>query len=1258
MKPIFHIIFRVAFSLFVVLLMTSFCFRACAQNSRGTILGHVTDSSGGAMVGAKVTARNISTGVSNEFSTNSVGDYVFVNMLPGSYELTVESKGFKTEHISGLILEVDQTLREDMVLNVGSVSETVEVIVTPTQMVQTDNTTLGNVLDQKTIEELPSTGRDITNFLELSAGAANLSGGNQLAWAQHGLNNNFAEVSLNGARPESTSFVLDGVTDTDAFFGGMANVPTEFSVQEVKIQTGLYSSEYGQGSGQVNVAIKSGTNSWHGQAYEFIQNDALQPRNPLTKESNALNNTNFPLRTPFKQNQFGGTLGGPVTIPLLYHGQNKTFWFFAYDGGRQSKSSGVSSSAQIPSAAERSGDFSDWPYPIYDPATTGTAPVVPCVINPTTKQPDPTIPCNPLGRQAFPGNKIPSNRIDAMGQKLVNLYPAPNLSSCSNFLTNTSCHNYSIPLHQSINTDNETMRVDENLRQNDRLYFTGHIRREDSPNPSILPYTGSTTFTHGEIFGLNWEHSFTANMINTATIGYNHQFFNSSPQTAYGVNLQQQLGFHNSPTLPALFGIAPINLGDGYQTIGNGNYGLSDKHSSLQFVDNLKWIQGRHTLTFGFDIRRLREYEADNYLGIGNLNFNGGYTASNNQMAGSPGPNAGNAVADLLLGDAISVGGPAPLGVDLLHVYGINWNFFAQDDIRITPKLTVNLGLRYEIPPNYHTSDKSGWNFDPANGGSLIWANQSFVNGVKQAAQAQGLTPYAPFLNCCVSDTLIPIDKKDFAPRIGIAWRPLAGDRFVVRAGYGIFYDTYMRYYDLVQNFDTNALQTAFPSASYVSGTGAENVSPEPALGQLWLPPISSAQFFSTSQPWNSNAFSSPILNQVLWPYNHNPYNQQWTLDTQFALRPTLLLDIGYVGSHGLRSPTYLLFNAATQPKIAGDYCNYLFDISQGVGQTSTGIPVGKPGAGVVCSTVDMGGVYHIADPNFQPIDTRVPYPNLPSVMYANANVLGSNYNALQVQVRQRFTHGLTYLVSYTWSRSFDELSGIGNVTGNGGFTQDPHNIKEDYGPSSFDQPNRLTASGLWELPVGKGKRLSLGPGNWVLGGWQISGIYTLTSGRTFTVYGYNGGGSGNPYGFDQVGAYGGWSSRYRANISGSATSGFAQSPSEWFNTSVFSAPQVGTYGNSGKGMLRGPYFEDLDLAFAKGFQITERHKLQFRAELFNVGSNWHSKNDFYASNLIPGNNVGGCNFGALAGIGCDSISAGAHLWTPRVLQFSLVYSF
>ena len=259
---------------------------AYSQNSQGTILGHVQDSSGAAVAGANITATNVNTNVIHQFATNSSGDYVFVNMIPGAYQVKVERDGFKTEVSGNLILEVDQTLRLDFTLQVGTMKETI-MVVADAQMVQADNTTTGNVLDQKAIEELPSSGRDFNNLLGLVAGASNLSGGAQNnGWVNHGLNNTFTETSLNGNRPDSISFMVDGVTDTDNMFSSAAAIPPESAIQEFKVQTGLYSAEYGQGAGQVNVAIKSGTNDWHGQGYDYIQNDMFNPSNPLQAEQN------------------------------------------------------------------------------------------------------------------------------------------------------------------------------------------------------------------------------------------------------------------------------------------------------------------------------------------------------------------------------------------------------------------------------------------------------------------------------------------------------------------------------------------------------------------------------------------------------------------------------------------------------------------------------------------------------------------------------------------------------------------------------------------------------------------------------------------------------------------------------------------------------------------------------------------------------------------------------------------------------------
>jgi hypothetical protein len=1169
---------------------------AKAQNSRGTILGHVQDSSTAPVAGVKVTARNVDTGVQNKFTTAAAGDFVFVNLVPGTYSVTIEKDGFKSETSSGLILEVDQTLRQDFSLQVGSVKDQITVSA-DTQLVQTDNTTTGNVLDERFIDELPSNGRDFTNLLNLSAGATNLSGGIQATgFVLHGLSG-FTEVSLNGARPDSISYLVDGVTDNDSFFSGASNVPTEFSLQEVKIQSGLYSAEYGQGSATVNVAIKSGTNQWHGQAYDFIQNDALQPKSPLQKELNILQNTNQPLKLPFKQNQFGGTLGGPATIPLLYHGQNKTFWFFAYDGGRRRTSSGTSNAIQIPTLSERGGDFSDWPFPIYDPATRGTQPVTAA---------------NPLGESAFQGNRIPSGRINTIGQRIANLYPKPNIN-CT-----FPCNNFVLPVVNSITTNNETFRVDQNFGQKDRIYFTGHIRREDQPNPSQLPFTGSIALTNSSLFGWNWEHTFGSNTVNTARFGINREHYSSNSVTAFGPNLSTQLGFQNTSTNPAAFGIPSVNFGQGYQSIGSGGAGqfTATSHQVFQWVDNLKLVRGRHTITAGVDIRLNRDFESDNFNGTGQLTFNGDYTAATPTSGGLPaGPNAGNGVADLLLGYPISVSPPPPLGTDLLHVTGTNYNLFVQDDFRVTARLTINIGLRYEIPPDYHSTEGGGWTLDPLNGGSLIWTNRAFVNSVTTPQTNPNL------LNCCAPNTLVPIDKKDFAPRIGVAWRPFDTNRFVVRAGYGIFYDTYNRYYDLIQNFNNPQTLSLIANSNLPAASGFETASPL-ALNTLFLPPVTTSQFFTIKSYDSPGLLASGILNQVEYPFNHNPYNQQWTLDTQYAIRQNLLLDIGYVGSHDLRLPTQLLLNAARLPAVPSDPCNQVpyFDRSQ---------------ATAAC----------LADPNFSAVDQRVPFPGLPSVVYANANVLSATYNALQAQLRQRFSHGLTYQVFYTYSKALDESSGVNNIGGGNllGLIQDPHNVRADKGPASFDQTHRLVGSGFWELPVGKGKRWSAGPANWVVGGWHIGGVYTLTSGRTYTVYPFG------PFGsFDEAGSN--LPGRYRANLVGNPNSGFTRGYSEYFNTSAFAAPAPGTYGDEGKGILRGPYVENLDLSFEKKFPIRgERQNLQYRLEIFNVGSNWHSVA------RIPDNNFTDNNFGFL---GPNNGAGSLNLYTPRVLQMSLVYSF
>jgi Carboxypeptidase regulatory-like domain len=1156
-----------------------------AQNATGTVLGHVTDSTGAVIPDATVTLTNSNTGVTRQFKTNGTGDFVFVDQNPGPYSLSVQAAGFENETTGNLQLEVEQTLRQNFSLKVGSQTQQV-VVAANAQILQTDNETTGQVISGELISKLPLNGRDFTNLLQIGVGTTITPGGIQnTGFVLHGLNPAFEEVSINGARADSISYNVDGVTDTDFFFSAPTNIPGELAIEEFKTQNGLYGAEFGQGSAQVNVAIKSGTNSLHGAAYDFLQSSVFLPANEQQQVLNQLSGTNLRAKLPYTQNQFGATIGGPAFIPHLYDGKNRTFWFFSYDGGRNHQEQSPTQ-LDAPSALQRQGNFGDWPFPIYDPLTSGSVPATAT---------------NPSGRTQFKNNIIPTNRFDPRASALLTYFNQPNVASCTDLTT--GCSNFAGSTDTSINTNTETFRVDQNFHDYDHVYFTGIFSEENKLTPSVVAGQGNVSFFRSRLFGLTWQHTFSSNSINQATLGYNRQHFYTGTDTAGGPNLAANAGFSNVPNIPAYYDLPSINFSTVYHSLG-GDSPYEQWDNVYQGVDTVTLIRGRHTLSFGIDFRRTNLKDRDSYGAQGSLNFTGQYTASDPSDAGQiSGPNAayaGNPFADFLLGDVQGAGGPPPLGSDSYGLWGNNWNLFFQDDFRVTPYLTINAGLRWERPDSFHSVDNSGYAFNPANGGSLVWANRNFVTPILAA----GGNPN--YLGCCTSNELVPIDNKDFAPRIGFAFRPPSSDKLVIRGGYGIFYDTYNRYYDGTQ-FDEDALYNT-TAAPYPNTTGLEPVSPI-LLSQLWATPLTADQGFS--QP----AYSAPF-GQVYWPYNHNPYTQQFTLDTQYAITPTLLAEVGYVGTLGRRQPTQLLFNVANLPTVAGDPCNSILDASQ---------------APSSC----------LSDPNFQPIDTREDYPNLPSTLYANANVLNSSYNSLQAQFIQRPWHGLQYHLNYTYSATLDESSGINNVRGEGGgLIQDPHHPGGDYGPAASDQRHRFVATYSYELPFGHGNSHSLK--NLLIGGWTTSGIYQLASGFPFSVYG------GVPT--DQT-ADGYWQSRYRANYAPTSTAGFHSTLTQFFNTAAFSTPQLGRYGNSGKGLERTSYFTNFDASAGKVIGITDRQQLQIRVEAFNLTSTWHANTGL----LFPDSTVTDSNFGSLYS---NSQLGHANLFNPYAFQIGAQYTF
>jgi hypothetical protein len=643
-----------------------------------------------------------------------------------------------------------------------------------------------------------------------------------------------------------------------------------------------------------------------------------------------------------------------------------------------------------------------------------------------------------------------------------------------------------------------------------------------------------------------------------------------------------------------------------YQGFGGGSP-LTYADNVYQGVDNYTWVIKRHTLNFGIDFRRIQLDEFDNFGGTGSLNFNGEFTSLVPSFAGqgtaasgggysSTAPYQGNALADMLLGQTSSASGPPPIASDDFMLWGSNWNLYFQDDYHATDRLTLNLGLRWERPADFHTRTGDGYVFNTANGGQFNWANCSYVAPILAA----GGNPN--FLQCGAPKTLVQTDNKDFAPRIGFSYRPPMVDKLVVRGGFGIFYGLYSRYYDGSQ-YDKNALYNlTAPSIPSPSGTETQSTA---VVKNLWSAPVSANQLFVTP------GWEFPF-NQVNWPTNHTPYDEQWSLDTEYSLNSTLLLDVGYAGAHGLRQPSQDILGAAYSPTVAGDPCNSTVDVSV---------------ASAAC----------LADPNFQPIDTREPYPNMPPYLYGNYNGFQSTYNALQVQLIQRTAHGLSYHVNYTWSKTMDVTSGINLVNGEGAQIQDPQHPYQMYGLSGADQTNHLTATYAYQVPNNLFHQRAI---RLLATGWTTSGIYQLASGFPYDI-----GGNASS---DQTGEY--YASRILANSTYQNSPGFHKSLTKAFDTTKYSTPELGRYGNTNKSPERTPYYTNLDASFGKNTHIGENQSLMIRADIFNLGSTWHSN----TYNLFPNTSLGSSNFGSLIDPNYGAVS----LFNPRKIQLTAQFSF
>jgi len=1004
-----------------------------AQTFQGSFAGTVTDPSGALIAAANVTALEQDKGFTRTVSTDSDGTFILPVLPPGHYTLTVEKDGFEKMTRGPLVLLVNQHLRVDFMLKLGVQTATVTVEASPLA-VETQTSSVGTTIDRQNVSEVPLNGRSFLDLALLVPGVFPGTEGTRI-------DNRGGALNVNGMRDSMNSYWLDGLDDTSVGVGQFTVAPPIDSVQEFRMETGVYEAKFGAHAGaEVNIVTKSGTNEFHGTAYDYVRNTAFDARNFFD-----------PAVAPFHRNQFGGTVGGPVIVPGAYDGHDRTFFFLAYEGTREHR--GFYDNFLVPTTAERNGDFTD----LLNPSCpTQTALLNPLALLQGQVQPFTNI------NQVLPGP-------DPVGQALVNEYPAPNISNAS-----CGAANYTALVNRELSFDTTTARVDHRFSDKDSMFvrYNLNLVREFLPSGTVPESTttlpGYGTFGHNsyQMAGVDWTHTFSPKLLNEFKLGYNRWQLREYNEDA-GDPLASTLGIQG--LRPNASGVPNLNL-SGYDSIG-ADEGIPQTGAvnTFQVGDTLTQVIGTHTVNYGADFRQVHRgnFTVNNII-RGEFNFTGLITGGLGQVPtelqqgleqqyGCLPPactlKLGNSVADALLG---------------LPEYWINgfqeyisgsfgeYDFFGQDDWRVAHNLTLNFGLRYEYKTLVSDKNDQFANFD-FNNGYLMVAGRN-------AATLQSFDPatqtYTPVGTLNLGSTarnrsLQYPDRDNFAPRIGFAWQPFSNPKTVLRGGYGIFYD---------QTFGDVYFQKANNPPFVQIETGNISSAAEE---------LQTGQIFPGSGQVIQQALAGLVgaVYPTLSPFQLNFQNalvQEWTLDVQRQLGSSWLFDLGYVGTRG----THLV--SETDP-------------NQPVNLSSFPNP----------SAADQQAILAACSTGACPR----PYPYLSGFSYTQS--AGSSiYHALQFKAERRFSRGLSLLASYTYSKSMDDASGPFSDSRNANFPQNSYDVAAERAVSDFNFPQRLSVAYLWAMPFGSTvAKLDNPHWNYLIEGWQAGGVITAASGPPFTPF-------------------------------------------------------------------------------------------------------------------------------------------------------------
>jgi len=1112
---------------------------ARAQQASATINGTVMDSSGAVVDGAEVTLINSQTGVSRSTVSNSAGNYVFVDVLPSTYSMKVVKEGFSTLAQSDFTLYVNQTATFDFHLTLGSTQQSITVEAAAVA-IQASTAELGTVINEQSVNQLPLNGRNFTQLLTLTPGASpvsvaqNSGGGGGFAGNAIG---SFAFPALNGQRNRSNMFLLDGINDLGSFIGNYNFEPIVDTVQEFKVQSHNDEAEFGQAvGGIVNVVTKAGTNSYHGSLWEFLRNEKLDARNFF-----------LPARNPLRENQFGVAGGGPVWIPKVYNGKNRTFFYGGYEGFRQSQAS--QSLLLTPTPGQLAGDFSGVNTQIYNPFSTRA---------------DPAHPGSYI-RDPFPNNQIPANLLNPAALLYAKtLFPAAGVLGPGG--TNAVDVTPSI-----VKQDSYHGRIDQTFSEHDTLFGRISYYNQNDTNSAGYPGAQNAIGIEGWNWGLHETHTFGPTAVLDTHFGRNwgdditSKVFTRAPAN-FATQLEQ-LGF--SPNFIGNFqgGQGPfvplINI-SGY--LGTGGNNVQDTRTAdiWEFGGDMTLVRGKHTFRFGASA-------ATNNSRSPIFGASMGFAATQTQNPASP-SGTGDPLASFLLGSVDNANKR-----NVLETEHGGWvdGFYVRDQWKITDRLTLNIGFRYDLTlwpiygdppkPDAYVGDLN------LNNGTYILAN---VPGPCTATQGfpcipGGTLPAHVVVTDQKNHAVYRNDYENWQARAGLAYR--LTDKTVLRAGYGRFYDNWNSVIQLAQNYEG-----AWPDVGQLL---ANNLN-QPGGTQA-----------SIGDPFNLGSggvvYPAPTpFTQVQWfidPTSYKmPYSDQWNVGIQQQLGQNTVLSLTYVGAHDLQ-------------------------LNQG-GYRNTAMTPGPGDAATVAS--------------------RQPYPYISPTFY-DKSVGQSKYNAFQFQLQQRATKGLTYLISYTRSKSMD-VGCSGSFGAEGCEIQFVYNTNLDRSVSGFDVPNNFSASVVYEIPLGKGKSYSTGVRaiDYVVGNWQLGGIVSFYSGVPFDVTVSNGNlsNTGNTV--------------ERANLVMPNAYASNKGPNLWLNPAAFATPAPYTFGNLGRNSLRSDSTKNLDLSLVRRFPITENAGFEFRADAFNLTNT--------AIFNTPNNTLGNPNFGVITSTRNN----------PRQLQFALKLIF